>query len=64
MSRTPQTRIELIVRVSDGSFESSLFIPIESTEAERNEFAKMWIGAMASAFRASWVQPEADGRPA
>ena len=36
------TKIQLIVRVTDGSFESSLSLPVASTPEEHNEFAKMW----------------------
>ncbi len=48
--KTPSPTIQLIVRVSDGSFESSLQLPIKSTSEQRDQFAKMWIGAMATAF--------------
>jgi hypothetical protein len=52
------TMIQLIVRVSDGSFESSLTIPVESSEKQRIEFAKMWTDAMATAFRGTWAKEE------
>lgn len=53
------TKIQLIVRVTDGSFESSLSLPVASTPEEHNEFAKIWVGAMATAFNGSWVNAPA-----
>jgi hypothetical protein len=61
--KTEPTTIHLIVRVSDGSFESSLAIPVASTTEQRNAFAKMWPDAMATAFKATWqveARPELD----
>lgn len=43
--------IELIVRTSDGAFESSLKVPVNSTPEQRNGFAKMWVDAMAHAIQ-------------
>lgn len=52
--RWEPAQIELIVRVTDGSFESRLSVPVDSTKQQRDEFAKMWIGAMATCFERSW----------
>ncbi|HTY25595.1 MAG TPA: hypothetical protein VMC85_20870 [Desulfomonilaceae bacterium] len=57
--KSEPTTIQLIVRVSDGSFESSLSIPVASTEKQRNEFAKMWTDAMATAFKGTWISENA-----
>ena len=51
VSKFDQPAIELIVRVTDGSFESTLRLPVDSSEEERNRFARMWTGAMADAFK-------------
>jgi hypothetical protein len=50
------TKIELIVRITDGSFESTLSIPVESSKEDREEFAKMWIAAMAMAMKQEQVK--------
>ena len=54
--RNGSPTIQLIVRVSDGSFESSLSIPVESTSEQREALAKMWIDAMAVACKHSWIK--------
>ena len=59
MRQSEPTTIQLIVRVSDGSFESSLAIPVESSEKQRNEFAKMWTDAMTTAFKGTWATEQA-----
>jgi len=40
---------ELSVRVSDGSFEGRLTVPVDSTNEQRVGFAKMWIDMLANA---------------
>lgn len=40
--------IELSVRVSDGSFEGNLCVPVDATPEQRIGFAKMWVDMMAS----------------
>jgi hypothetical protein len=42
-----QEYIELIVRTSDGGFESTLRVPVNSTEEQRTNIAKMWVNAIA-----------------
>ena len=55
------TKIQLIVRVTDGSFESSLSLPVASTPEEHNEFAKIWVGAMANCLQ--WIMGERASKP-
>lgn len=45
--RNAEPFIELSVRVSDGSYESSLRIPVDSTKEQREGLAKTWVGMMA-----------------
>ena len=62
-STSEPTTIQLIVRVSDGSFESSLAIPVASTTEQRNAFAKMWTDAMATAFQRNWAPSPQEEQP-
>ena len=40
--------IEVIIRTSDGGFESSLKVPVDSTPEQRSAFTKLWVEAMAN----------------
>lgn len=53
--------IQLIVRVTDGSFESSLTIPVDSTKEQRDKFAQMWVEAMREAFKMNLPQEKEAG---
>lgn len=46
--RQAEPFIELSVRVSDGSFEGRLTVPVDSTNEQRVGFAKMWIDMLAN----------------
>lgn len=59
LKRHPEPFIELSVRVSDGSFESRLTVPVNSTTEQRNGFAKMWIEMLANAVK---IPAEGDHR--
>lgn len=43
--------IELIVRVSDGSFESRLTVPVSAPKEQHASFARMWIDALGQAVK-------------
>lgn len=44
MSHEPQ--IELIVRLTDNSFESKIIMPLDITDEARNGFVRSWLGLM------------------
>jgi len=45
--------IDVSVRVSDGSFESRLSIPVASTKDQRSGLLEMWVGMLANACKIS-----------
>ena len=50
-ARVLPSYIECIVRTSDGGFESSLRLPVDSTAEQREGLAKMWIEMLAGAMK-------------
>lgn len=49
MARDNPPTLQMIVRVSDGSYESRLEMPVTATKEQIDNFAKMWIGALSQA---------------
>lgn len=43
--------IELSVRVTDGSYESRLLVPISANKEQMDNFAAMWIQALGQAVK-------------
>lgn len=46
-------QIELLVRVSDGSFESRLIFPVDTTKEQRDGIVKLWLEGMRGALAVS-----------
>lgn len=44
----PRT-IELAIRLSDGSFETKVIVPIDATDKERDSAIQRWLGLAAQA---------------
>lgn len=54
MSR--EISIELSVRVTDGSYESRLLVPITAGKEQMNNFAAMWLQALGRAVKITSVE--------
>ena len=53
--------LQMMVRVSDGSYESKLEIPVTSTKEQIEQIAQMWIGALAQAIQITREHREPSG---
>lgn len=51
MKAEKSTFIELLVRVSDGSFETKLVMPVDSSEQQKTEITKMWLDQLSLALK-------------
>ena len=52
--------IELIVRVTDGSFESRLSVPVDAPKDQHVAFAQMWLDALGQAVKLTAPQSESE----
>lgn len=51
MRQASETVIELSIRVTDGSFDTRIAIPVNSSEEQRASLTKMWLEQLSLALK-------------